>query len=81
MYAQAPEVGVVDRMTNRPAEQDTRLYNDRVSGAKYELTRIDKNRSDVSSVDQLMTFSILTAYHMDQQRIRLHVDTAAPHQH
>ena len=48
-HAQAQEVGVVDFMTDRPAEQDTRSYSDRVSGSKYELTRIDKNRADVSS--------------------------------
>ena len=49
VHAQALEVGVVDCMTNRPAKQDTRSYSECVSGAKYELTRIDKNRADVSS--------------------------------
>ena len=42
---------MVDRMTDRPAEQDTRSYTTMtvsVHGAKYEPTRIDKNRADVS---------------------------------
>ena len=65
-------------MHDWPAEQNTRLYSDCVRGAKYELTRIDKNRMDVSSVDQLMAFLILTAYHMDQQGVPPRVDTAAP---
>ena len=49
VHAQAPEVGVVDCMTDWPAEQDPWLYSDRVNGAKYELTRIDKSHADVSS--------------------------------
>ena len=65
MHAQAPDVGAVDHMTDRPAEQDTRSYSDRVNGAKYELTRINKSNADVAiliiTVDQLMAFLILTA--------------------
>ena len=45
-HLQGLAVGTVNRMTDRPAEQDTRSYS-HVSGAKYELMRIDKNRTDV----------------------------------
>ena len=48
-HAQSLAVGVVDRMTDAPAERDTRSYSNHVSGAKYKLMRIDKNCADVSS--------------------------------
>ena len=35
-HAQTSEVGVVDHMTDWATEQDTQLYSDCVSGAKYE---------------------------------------------
>ena len=41
---------MVDRMTDRPAEQDTRSCTTMavsVHGAKYKLARIDRNRADV----------------------------------
>ena len=48
-HVQGPVVGVVDRMTDWLVEQDTtRSYSEHVSGAKYKLTRIDKNRAEVS---------------------------------
>ena len=47
-HVQGLVVGVVDRMTDQPAKQDTQSYSERVSGAKYKLTRINKNCADVS---------------------------------
>ena len=47
-HTQGPAVSVVDHMTDRPAKQDTRSYSEHVSGAKYELMSINKNRAYVS---------------------------------
>ena len=81
MHAQAPEVDMVDCMTEQPAKQDTRSYSDRVSGAKYELMRIDRITQMFLHHYCWPVDGVLDPNSISCQRVRARVDTAAPKQH